>query len=73
MIQCRPVSRYIRLDRKDISYIRYVFEGYDGVANVTTVDGRKAVVRVTAVPDFVDVADEIIEALSREIRCELLS
>ena len=35
------VERYLRVHKRDVSYIRYVFEGYEGIAYATTIDPEK--------------------------------
>jgi hypothetical protein len=36
----------VLVDRKNIYYIKYIFEGYDGMAQVTTQDKNKAIVNL---------------------------
>ena len=60
----------VRLEKKDISYVRYIFEAYEGVANVTTVDREQSIVKIVAVPDFADLAETILNSLRDEIHFE---
>ncbi len=60
---------YLRLAPADIALLKFVFESYEGVGIVRTVDQRAAIVVVLAVPDFLAVAREIIRDLQRQIAC----
>lgn len=60
----------VRLEKKDISYVRYIFEAYEGVANVTTVDKEQSIIKIAAVPDFADLAETILNSLRDEIHFE---
>ncbi len=60
-------ERYLHVNRKDISYIRYIFEGYEGLANATTLDAEKAIVKLAVAPDFVSLVDRILIELHKEI------
>src|SRR5581483_11070535 len=58
----------LRVRRRDIAYFKYLFESYEGVAivrTVETVDPATAVIAVLATPDHVACADEILPAVAR--------
>ena len=61
---------YLRLPREEIAYVKFVFESYEGVAVVRTLDRRAATLVVLAVPDFEAQAREIVRALVTEAACE---
>ncbi|MDO9516260.1 MAG: DUF4911 domain-containing protein [Syntrophales bacterium] len=67
------ITRNLRLDRRDIAYVKYILEGYEGLATVTTIPTcREAVVQLSIVPDFTSDVDGILEALKSEINmCEI--
>lgn len=71
MEQPEPVMRFLRVQRKDIAYIRYVFEGYEGIANATTVDEQRGLLRLQIAPDFVESAEAVLQALGKEITLEM--
>ncbi len=56
----------IELDRKDISYVRFIIEGYDGLGTITTLDSSHA--RVTFMYPLAqkDLALDLIRALQNE-------
>ncbi|MCK4534599.1 MAG: DUF4911 domain-containing protein [Syntrophobacterales bacterium] len=66
------IKRDLRLNRRDIAYVKYILEGYEGLATVTTIDRSESVVQLSILPDFASDVDGILEALKREIDiCEI--
>ncbi|MEX0805472.1 MAG: DUF4911 domain-containing protein [Candidatus Binatia bacterium] len=58
---------YLEVRPQDIAYIKFIFESYEEVGIIRTVDRKKAVIVLLAVEDFVDVAHEIVKSLQQEI------
>jgi hypothetical protein len=52
---------------------QYLMVGYDGVAAVTTLDGRGGVVQVSVLPDFLPETMAILEGLKNELDFECLT
>ena len=64
MIACR--KRYFRLPARHIAHFQFLVEGYDGIATVTTVDSKAAVVML-CIPDGLEgVVDRVLDAMERE-------
>jgi len=61
------VKKVLKLKRKDISYIKFILEGYEGLGIVTTIDKSKALIEISMMPDFVSDINEILDALQEEI------
>ena len=61
---------YLRLPPHEIAYVKFVFESYETVAVVRTLDRRAATLVVLVVPDFADAARAAIAALVAEGACE---
>lgn len=60
---------YLQLAPADIALVKFVFESYEGVGIVRTIDPRAAIIVVLVVPDFLAVAHEIIRDLQAHIAC----
>ena len=58
-------QRYYRIDRRDISYLRFILEGYDGAAVLTTRDAARGIVSITIAPGCEALVDSIISSLLR--------
>ena len=64
MIACR--KRYIRLPACHIARFQFLVEGYDGIATVTTVDSKAAVLML-CIPDGLEgVVECVLDAMARE-------
>jgi hypothetical protein len=59
----------LRLPPHEIAYVKFVFESYEGVAVVRTLDRRAAIVVVLAAPDFEVDARAVVAALVEEGVC----
>ncbi len=65
--QVHPI--YLRVAPADIALIKFLFESYEGVGIVRTVDQREAIIVVLVVTDFLPVAREILRDLHSRIDC----
>ncbi len=65
-------SRYFRIRRKDIAYFKFIIESYEGMAVVRTVDPSEAIVELMIAPGWEEDADDVLEALRREMPIESL-
>jgi hypothetical protein len=63
------VPIWLRVPRREIGYVKFVFESYEGVAIVRTWDRHEAVLVVLAVPDFLADVHRVVAALAEEIGC----
>jgi hypothetical protein len=55
--------------RRDIAYVKFVIESYEGVAVTRTLDPARGDVVVLAAPDFLPDVRRIIAALAAEGAC----
>ena len=57
----------IEVDKKDIAYIVSIFEGYDLLAVVRTIDPAQGLIELMISPDFLEDTQKLTEALAKEI------
>jgi hypothetical protein len=57
----------IEVDKKDIAYIVSIFEGYDNLAVVRTLDASRGIIELMISPDYLEDTRKLTEALSKEI------
>ncbi|MDY6832735.1 MAG: DUF4911 domain-containing protein [Thermodesulfobacteriota bacterium] len=62
--------RYFRMDRREIAFLRFVFEGYDGLAVLTTLDAAAGTVVLSIAPGCEDEVEKILADLKKEILME---
>jgi hypothetical protein len=61
-----------RVDKTRIGFIRFIFEAYEGVAVVTTLDARTGHVRLAIAPDRTEEAFRIIADLKKDFEFHAL-
>ena len=60
-------SIYLELAPADIAYIKFIYESYEEVGIIRTIDNRKAIVVLLAMDDFLGVARQILDGLQKDI------
>jgi hypothetical protein len=60
---------YLQLAPEHIAPVRFIFEAYEEVAIVRTVDRQQAIIVLMVAPDFVDVARNILASLQPDFPC----
>ncbi len=64
-------TRYhLRVERSQISYLRFIFEAYDGIAVVRTVDAGQGEIVLHASPGCEEVVEMVLADLSRDVLIE---
>lgn len=58
---------YFEVEPEHIAYIKFIFESYEDVGIIRTVDRKKAIIVLLVVDDFVNVARQILESLKRDL------
>ena len=57
----------IEVDKKDIAYIVSIFDGYENLAVVRTLDPSNGLIELLVSPDYLEDTRKLIDALSKEI------
>ena len=71
MIPKASIKRYYRIDRREIHYLKFILEGYSGVAVMRTVDPRKSLMVLHIGPGCEGEVGMIINDLQGHIRVEV--
>jgi len=61
------IKKYLRIERKEISFLRFVFAAYDGIATITTVDPELGIVLLQISPGCEEEVAMILRDLEKEI------
>jgi hypothetical protein len=56
----------LKVDRKDVSYLRWTVESYDGMALVSTLDPAAACVEIRVAPGCETMVTDLLNHLARE-------
>ena len=59
--------RHYHMDRRQISFVRFILEAYDNVAVLTTLDPQRAEVAITAAPGCEALVAGILDSLAAEV------
>lgn len=57
---------FFGMDKREIGFLRFLLEAYDGIAALTTLDGERGLVMVRIAPGCTPLVREIIASLDSE-------
>ena len=58
---------YLEIPPEHIAYIKFIFESYEEVGLIRTVDRKKAIIVLLAMHDFLDTARGILGSIKRDV------
>jgi hypothetical protein len=61
---------FLHVEPADIALIKFIFESYEGVAVVRTLDRHDAIIVVLVSEDFLEVARQIVLSLHEQVSFE---
>ncbi len=62
------IRKIIRVDRREICFLKFILEAYDGIATMTTIDARQGIVLLRIAPG----CEKEVEALLRDLGKEFM-
>jgi len=62
--------KYYRVDRRQIAYLRFIFEAYDGIAVLQTLDAQKGIVVLHIAPGCEADVEYVLRDLRKHIMIE---
>jgi len=62
--------KYYRVDRRQIAYLRFIFEAYDGIAFLRTLDAQKGIVVLHIAPGCEADVEFVLNDLHKHIMIE---
>ena len=62
----KTLQKEYKVDKTRIGFIKFIFEAYEGVAVVTTLDPKQGHIRLSIAPDLLDEASDIVEDLKKD-------
>lgn len=66
----KTIQRYFRVDRKAISLIRFTFEGYEGIAGVTTLNPATGLIVLNIAPGCEPDVEQVLQYLQEQVYLE---
>lgn len=67
-LTAQTIQRYYRVERKQIAFLRFIIEAYDGIAVMRTVDAQKGIVALSIAPDCIGEVESLIADLQNQMR-----
>jgi hypothetical protein len=64
------IKKWFKLQRKYIAIVQFIIEGYEGMATVTTMDPREAIIQISVMPDYIQEILNIVEDLKYKYNIE---
>lgn len=58
---------YLETRPEHIAYIKFIFESYEEVGIIRTLDRKQAIIVLLAVQDFIEAAQRIVASLKQEV------
>ena len=66
----KTTHQCFRVNRRDIAYLRFISEAYDGIMVLSTLDREAGVIRVTIAPGCAAEVARLIQGLAQEVMME---
>jgi len=57
------IRKWFKIKTSDITIVQFILEGYEGLATVSTIDPKTAIIQVAIMPDFLQEMEDILKAL----------
>lgn len=60
------IKKYYKIERKNIIVVQFIMEGYEGMATVSTLDARIAIIAVSIMPDYLSEVTGLLDYLQNK-------
>ena len=64
------IERMFKIKTSDIALVQFILEGYEGLATVSTIDPKAAVIQVLIMPDFIVEMEGVLNSLKDQFMME---
>jgi hypothetical protein len=69
----QTTTQYLRIDRRQIAYLKFIIEAYDGIAVLSTVDPVQGIVKLSIAPGCEAEVETVLLDLKKDIMIESLA
>ncbi|MDB9823040.1 DUF4911 domain-containing protein [Deltaproteobacteria bacterium] len=67
------INRCYRVERREINYLRWIIESYDGMAVMRTIDPYDATIELRIAPGCETLVEELLESLQKYEGIKMIS
>lgn len=64
------ICRYFKVAHRDMVYLKFILEAYEGMNVMSTVDNRAGIIRIAIMPGFVPDMDALLAELAGQVGME---
>jgi hypothetical protein len=64
------ICRYFKVAHRDMVYLKFILEAYEGMNVMSTVDNKAGIIRIAIMPGFVADMDGLLVDLGRQVTME---
>lgn len=77
-LSCEPamseaICRYFRVKHRDMVFLKFILEAYEGMNTMSTVDNKAGIIRIAVLPGFIDDMDALLNELGAQVTMEPVS
>ena len=66
------IKKILRVDRREICFVKFILEAYDGIATMTTIDPCQGIVLLRIAPGCEKEVDTVLQDLGTDIMINVL-
>jgi len=63
----KTIKKILRVDRREICYLKFILEAYDGIATLTTIDAHQGIVMLRIAPGCECDVEAVLQDLKKDI------
>ena len=63
----KTIKKILRVDRREICYLKFILEAYDGIATLTTIDAHQGIVMLRIAPGCEGDVEAVLQDLKKDI------
>jgi ribosomal protein S8 len=67
------ICRHFRVKHRDMVYLKFILEAYEGMNTMSTVDNAAGIIRIAVMPGFVEDMDALLAELGGNVTMEPVS
>ena len=66
----KSIRRYYRIDRRQIAFLKFILEAYDGIATLSTIDSRQGIIALDIPPGCESEVAAVLKDLGQQMLIE---
>jgi hypothetical protein len=63
----KTIEKLLRVDRREICFIKFILEAYDGIATLTTIDAHQGIVMLRIAPGCEGDVEAVLQGLKNDM------